>query len=173
MNSWAQLKILDCLCSGCSTKSKDKMMNHREEGDSKKESTRKGCTNQQWTVLQSRLIPSLLPVCWTGGGDTAIPLLKYSFEITFSVLQDRLQCQGTWTFSLLLCLLIHTLWIQGILLPSWSWGWHWGKQDPVQTLPAHLITLTKGGQPWCSLTCNYEAHWAGQALVAACQQWLY
>lgn len=33
-------------------------------------------TEQEWAVLQSKLIPSLLPVCWNGGGDTAIFLIK-------------------------------------------------------------------------------------------------
>lgn len=163
MNSWAQLSILDCLWSGSSTKSKDKMMNHRGESDSRKESTRKGCTEQEWDVLQSKLIPPLhvVPVCWNGGGGTDISLVKQLFRNhIFSPAR--------------LAAVPRNLNLPSFRLPthphivdprdsssSCSWEWHWGKHSfrgPEQTLPALLITLTKGGQLWCSLTSNYEAH---------------
>lgn len=68
------------------------MMNHRAESDSKKESTRKSCTEQEWEMLQSKLIPSLC--AGMVGVAQLSPWSNSSFEITFSALPDRLQCQG-------------------------------------------------------------------------------
>lgn len=177
MNSWAQLKILDCLCSGCSTKSKDKMMNHRGEGDSKKESTRKGCTKQEWAVLQSRLIPSLLPVCWTGGGDTAISLLKLLWNHIFSPARQAAMPRDSNLLSFTLPTHPHT--VDPRDSPSQLvMGMTLRKTRPCAN-PSCSLNYTDQGRPalvqpdlqlWGTL---WSPHWAGQALVAACQQWLY
>lgn len=108
------------------------------------------------------------------------PWQNSSFEITFSVLPDRLQCPGILTFSLLCYLLIRTLWVQGILLPSWSCEWQWGKQlQRPCTNPSCSLNYTDQGRPtlvWPDLQLwgrLWSPHWAVQALVAASQQWLY
>lgn len=160
MNSLAQLNILDCLWSGCSTKSKDKMMNHRGEGESKKESTRKDQAGMRCASVQADSIPAPCVLEWWGW-HSHLPAQTAPLKSHIQSCQTGCNAKGIWTISLLRCLLIRTLWIQGILPLSCSCGWHWGKHSfrgPVQTLPAHLITLTKGGQLWCSLTSNYEAH---------------